>query len=123
MRRYFNNNISRVLLIAGILLALVLIDTWLRKDEPDAKTPVIVLTGENAMLSADSVAVHVSDTVSISIDYFNGSARWSSYDESIATIDQDGVITGISEGKTCVFAECGDYMLTAIVNVISDEEM
>ena len=42
---------------------------------------------------------------------------WSSADESIATVSQDGVVTGVNGGKTTVTVTCKEYSATCQVKV------
>jgi hypothetical protein len=53
----------------------------------------------------------VSETYQLNATFFNNVGReesviinWSSSDESVATIDQNGILTGISEGQTSIKA-------------------
>ena len=42
---------------------------------------------------------------------------WSSADESIATVDQDGVVTGVNGGRTIVTVKCKEYSASCQVKV------
>ncbi len=47
-----------------------------------------------------------------------GEITWSSGDESIATVSETGVITGVAEGNTVITASCGELTATVDVRVV-----
>ena len=46
---------------------------------------------------------------------------WSSSDESVATIDADGVLTPLAEGTTVITGRCADIAVSTTVTVIPAE--
>lgn len=70
-------------------------------------------------LSATSVGVRPGDCVKISA--YNGTsavgAIWSSADESVATVNGEGVVVGVRLGQTTVTASWGSYQASCVVNV------
>ncbi len=56
------------------------------------------------------------------IDATNKNVTWSSQNPDVATVDQDGIVTPISEGNTVitVTTEDGDYEATVTVDVLID---
>ena len=51
------------------------------------------------------------------------SPKWSSGDETIATIDDSGLITALAAGEVTVTATDGDYTATTVVTVIDPEPL
>jgi uncharacterized protein YjdB len=53
-------------------------------------------------------------------DAYNKSVTWTSSDESVATVDQKGNVTGVAEGYTIITAqtEDGNFVATSNVNVV-----
>lgn len=49
--------------------------------------------------------------------YLIGNTEWTSADESIATVDMDGIVTGIAPGVTEITATCGASSVSCTVNV------
>lgn len=47
-----------------------------------------------------------------------GELTWTSTDESVATVDANGVVTGVSEGYTEIIVTCGDIETYCAVNVV-----
>ena len=48
----------------------------------------------------------------------NTPVTWTSSDEAVATVDGDGIVTGIAKGETTITAKAGDKTATCTVNVI-----
>lgn len=54
-------------------------------------------------------------------DAYDKTITWSSKDESVATVSADGIVKGISAGKTEIIATCGDIYDTCEVTVIEKQ--
>ncbi|MBO4623201.1 MAG: trypsin-like peptidase domain-containing protein [Bacilli bacterium] len=73
----------------------------------------VLLRAETAKLSVTgNQTVEVGKTISLTATLSNSSSKagfvWSSSDPSIASVDQDGVVTGVSGGLCTIIATCKD---------------
>jgi uncharacterized protein YjdB len=71
----------------------------------------------------DTVIVYTNYSSNLNIQYIpenttdNKEAIWSSLDNNIATVDENGIVTGINEGTTIITVQVNDKIDTCIVNV------
>ena len=79
----------------------------------------ITITMENTQYSCK-----VGETVQIEATILpEGTAvEWKSMDESVATVDNKGLVTGVSKGITIVTISAGDEKKNAIVNVTEGDD-
>lgn len=77
------------------------------------KSSLTLGEGESATLRATVTPKDATDYSTVS---------WSSTDESVATVDQNGVIHAIREGSTHIVAKAGDKQATCTVTVIKKVE-
>lgn len=78
-------------------------------------------------LNKDKVTLKVNDTTKLIAkinpeNATNKNVRWVSSDESIAKVDENGKVKGVSEGKVTitVTTENGDYKARCIINVVKN---
>ncbi len=69
---------------------------------------LLLLEGESAMLTASPLPWNAP----------MGQLTWASSDESVATVDDKGVVTGVSEGYAEITVTCGDVQTYCAVNVV-----
>jgi hypothetical protein len=79
----------------------------------------VTITMENTQYSCK-----VGETVQIEATILpEGTAvEWKSMDESVATVDNKGLVTGVSKGNTIVTISAGDEKKNAIVNVTEGDD-
>ena len=87
--------------------------TWGRSGEKtieytihvDKAEPKISITG------ADSVYIDQTISLTATVSGIDGSVAWSSSDSTIASVDQNGVVTGIKKGTVTIYAAVGTALL------------
>ena len=74
------------------------------------------------IISREAIALDVFSTFDLDV---SGATEviWSSENESIATVDADGIVMGVMEGSTNIFATIGDYVLKCAVTVRASENI
>lgn len=84
-------------------------------------TPV---SGISLNKSTLALVVGGSETLTATVtpdDATDKTVTWSVLDDSIATVDENGLVTAVSEGSTIVTAQAGDQAATCVVTVYSSE--
>lgn len=66
------------------------------------KKPTITLSGKNVVYIGKTM------TITAKTENVNGKITWKSSKENIATVDENGVVTGVSEGETFISASYGN---------------
>jgi trimeric autotransporter adhesin len=93
-----------------------------------ADTPPATVA-ERLELSPTSKTVLIGNTTSFTASFFNNqgvaatvpnSIVWSSLDNTIATVNTQGLITGISAGQTSIKVTYGSTTATALITVTSN---
>lgn len=72
------------------------------------KSTLSLNKGETATLTASKIPVDATDSTAIT---------FSSDNEAIATVDENGVVTAVSNGEATITATCGSYTATCKVTV------
>ena len=75
------------------------------------RQPQIIITGET------EVIVGGTSKLKASLRNLEGTPKWSSDNESVATVDQEGNVKGVAEGKANITVTCGDFSETVEVKV------
>lgn len=78
-------------------------------------------------LSAKTVIIDVSEKLTYQLEATNsknlsGSYVWTSSNEEVATVDEDGLVTAVSKGQTTIKAAKGDAFDTCEVTVTAPED-
>ncbi len=73
-------------------------------------------------LSATTMQINIGEQSSISAKVLpdnttDKTVTWSSSDPSVATVDDNGTVTGVAEGTTSIIATCGSVTATCILTV------
>lgn len=104
---------KRIIEIAAVLTVVFL--SGCKKADPQSgvsgilldKNEMTMVVGENVRLAATLIPENDSETVT-----------WVSSDESVATVDADGNISAVAEGKAYVTAANGPYSASCLVDVL-----
>jgi len=85
------------------------------------EAPVVAVTGITLDKTTDSIAVGANDTLVAAIEPENATDKdivWTSSDETKATVDSTGKVTGVAEGTATITAKAhGDQTKTATCEV------
>lgn len=90
---------------------------------------------EEISLNINESEIQIGEAVNLKVtispdNVTDNTVTWSSSDDSIATVSEDGLVTGVSLGETVITATCGHISATCTVvvteatgveNIISDE--
>lgn len=76
----------------------------------------------NMSLNKTKTKVYLGQTKPLSVTGTIATVQWESRKKSVATVDQDGVVTGVGEGTAVIVAKIGNYKLYCDVTVEFDEE-
>lgn len=75
---------------------------------------VIVKTVE---LNYAELSMGVNQTIALEVINAEKSVVWTSQNESVATVSEDGVVFAVSEGETYIISECGNMHFECLVKV------
>lgn len=94
----------------------------LRSEDIDSMVFVKVCRADGVKLNESSVTLPIGGTVQLTAtvtpeDAEDKDVTWSSSDESIATVSNEGLVTSISEGKAVITVKTADGGYTAKCNV------
>lgn len=92
-------------------------------DGPEA-TPIEVTS---VTLNLPTAELEIGGTVTLVAtvapkDALETTVTWTSDDDSVATVDEDGVVTAVAAGEATITAACGDVSATCVVTVKSAEQ-
>lgn len=73
-------------------------------------------------LNKAKTKVYLGQTKQLSVAGTIATVQWESRKKSVATVDQDGVVTGVEEGTAVIVAKIGNYKLYCDVTVEFDQE-
>ncbi|MCH5227227.1 MAG: Ig-like domain-containing protein [Muribaculaceae bacterium] len=81
-----------------------------------------IIIAEEIILNKNQVELYINETVELEAtilpeDATDKSVEWSSSDESVATVSEEGEVTALSVGKAIITARCGDVSATCEVTV------
>lgn len=104
---------KRLYTFLGCIFALALCLSGCQKDEKEVTK--IILAPQKVQVGIGKTAIIYANPFPDSGD--KGGLSWSTDDNSIATVDQNGVITGVSNGTTYVNVQFGSLKESALVEV------
>ena len=118
----FKKSYAAVAAVLVVLVAACAAAVLLAGGDDDTQVSGVSLDRDSAILVVGGTTTLVA-TVSPS-DASDQSVTWSSSDESVATVDEDGLVTGVSEGTATVTATTADggYTAACAVTVVGYDE-
>lgn len=72
-------------------------------------------------LNKSSVTLQVGESTVLSVNGYNGTVTWESENTSIATVNQYGLVKGVKQGGTIIWAHCGSKAKMCKVQIIGGE--
>lgn len=90
---------------------------------PEA-TPIVVT---KVTLDKTEATLEIEDTLTLTAtvtpeDALETTVTWTSDDDSVATVDEDGVVTAVAAGTATITAACGDVSATCTITVNAAEQ-
>ena len=88
---------------------------------PETEAPEIACTGiilDPTEISFENIGDTVQLTAKPEPENASDALVFSSIDETIATVDNQGVVTAVNVGDTAIIIECGDYQVFCAVTVL-----
>lgn len=92
-------------------------DTPQEPEKPNEKVPCTGITISNKMISANTVGSKIQVNANVSPSYTTDKISWTSFDKTVAIVDNNGLITIVGNGETMIYAYCGSYSDYATVTV------
>ena len=88
---------------------------------PETVTPTgVVVDAKNTVAVGETVALNAV-VLPVSVTNVDQTIRWTSGDESIATVDENGVVTGVSAGTVYIFAADSEGHEASTLLVVTEE--
>ncbi len=85
---------------------------------------VVYVTGKPQMtINAKSKQIEVQKTFQLSVSDAPSEIVWMSDNIAVATVDANGLVTGVSDGRTTITATCGEAEATCVVTVVQQGGM
>lgn len=107
-----------------------LCDTSTEKKDHEYGSDNKCVCGAEKKISFDvpaNVSLNVDATLTLEITNISGieksELKFSSYDQTIATVDDNGVVTGVSEGETTILIRAGDVRKSVAVTVVETNKV
>lgn len=113
LKKKVRRNLNRLLIFIFIVLVIYTISTFFMGTP--SITKLIPERKVDIKLSKENIYLAIDEKILITSSYED--VTWSSKDENIATVDDDGNITGISKGTTTIEARYRTNEATLTVNV------
>ena len=124
---YFFRNPVRSVVFFFLLIMEIFTIISCSKKSPDAP---ITMVPERLTITAVNESIVIGGTTTFILTYFDGFGQeapvpngiiWSVSNPAVATVDQSGLVTGISEGQTEVMVSYESITAKTLINVVADE--
>lgn len=114
---FYNDANTDVYLVSWKSIAIILYNTYYLKNVLSADVPVSEVTLDRSALSlingTNAPLVATVGPVNATMQ----EVTWSSSNPSVATVSEEGVVSGIQEGYATITAECGGVSASCVVDV------
>ncbi|MDE7292206.1 MAG: leucine-rich repeat protein, partial [Treponemataceae bacterium] len=113
-------NIEKLAMIVAVCLAvLCVLGCSNEADEPEIPAPIAV---QSVTLYTSTITLEPNKSyiLGASVTPYNAddkTVKWWSSDETVATVDDDGMVTAVKEGTATITAKAGDRSATCMVTV------
>ncbi len=85
---------------------------------------VVYVSGKPQMtINAKSKQIEVQKTFQLSVSDAPGTVVWQSANPAVATVDANGLVTGVNDGRTTITATCGEAEATCTLTVVQQGGM
>ena len=85
--------------------------------QPIAPPPVVTGIGVTPSTATVTAGETVALTATLSPAGATGTITWSTSDDQVATVNENGVVSGVAEGSATITATCGEFTDTCAVTV------
>ncbi len=103
-----------LILLPAILVTLVFCEGGSSADVDDQRVVVITVTPPSPTISVGSTVQLAAEARDVNSDVVSGATFvWSSFNESVATVDSNGLVTGVAAGEAIVDARIPGVAVTA----------
>jgi len=110
-----------------LLFTILLLSSACKKKSEDTALPTVI---ERLEIAPSSAAILKDKTFQFNLKYFNSvgkeevpplEVKWTSSNESIAVVNPQGLVTGISAGQVEIKASYKDAVATGLISVALDD--
>ncbi|MCD8119129.1 MAG: S8 family serine peptidase [Lachnospiraceae bacterium] len=89
--------------------------------EIESTTPLgIAISGGETVIAPGETLQLTATFTPVSVVKYEGEITFSSSDESVATVDENGLVTALEKGSVTITATCGDLIGTYSIMVVDD---
>ena len=110
---------TAILLVLAITAGIIALAVSCKKEDETDDTPPV----KEPVLNKTDVALEIFERVQLKVLYWDGETVWTSANESVVTVDEKGMLCGISEGNTQVTADIGETEFVCEITVFPSDNV